>query len=567
MDFKPATIGGLFDSKISFTIPVYQRAYAWEKANWSVFLEDVIEQSARDNGYSYGNILLEIIKEDSEYEIIDGQQRLTTLIIFMRALINVLQQKKADGEMIEDLESSFIKRKGIIKLKPVDNDRACFNAIIVENTDYTVNSPSQKCMFGAKEYFSTELAKLDMDRLLKIKDVILETKINRLELHGKKESALMFELQNNRGRDLTNLEKLKSYLMYQMYVNSPADETDTNVEGISNNFKDIYKTIYDITGLDEDSILIYHCNAYLDVAFAYRNLENIKREFKGAGDKITWIKNFALELSTTFANLKKLQTSRSVFYAKLKKMGRNESVPAFVFPFIIKGYKHFGDNEDKLNALFHILEILAFRYHLIGSRADLNSRLSDALRSFNGDLETLRKDLKNKLNETWYWGDQRMQEHLDGWMYQNSMLHYILWEYEDSIQNKGYKIGSCELENEQIEHISPQTPTDGEPLASGYDVDENNEYKDEFKQKKLNCIGNLMLISGSHNASIGNKPFDEKLASYKANPLLNQQAEIPSYLQDNSITWKTKQIDDRKKAILDFALPRWNFDSVIIPQK
>ena len=39
MDFKPSTIGGLFDSKISFTITIYQRAYSWDKANWSVFLE------------------------------------------------------------------------------------------------------------------------------------------------------------------------------------------------------------------------------------------------------------------------------------------------------------------------------------------------------------------------------------------------------------------------------------------------------------------------------------------------------------------------------------------------
>lgn len=55
----------------------------------------------------------------------------------------------------------------------------------------------------------------------------------------------MFELQNNRGRDLTNMEKLKSYFMYQMYVESPSEETAANVEQIANYFKDIYKTIYD----------------------------------------------------------------------------------------------------------------------------------------------------------------------------------------------------------------------------------------------------------------------------------------------------------------------------------
>ena len=86
-------------------------------------------------------------------------------------------------------------------------------------------------------------------------------------MQGKKESALMFELQNNRGKDLTNLEKLKSYFMYETYVNSLTEETESNVETISNYFKEIYKIIYDIKGLDEDSILIYHCNAYLNAAF------------------------------------------------------------------------------------------------------------------------------------------------------------------------------------------------------------------------------------------------------------------------------------------------------------
>lgn len=46
-------------------------------------------------------------------------------------------------------------------------------------------------------------------------------------------------------------------------------------------------------------------------------------------------------------------------------------------------------------------------------------------------------------------------------------------------------------------------------IENGYEIDEHKEYDDEFKTEYLNCIGNLMLISGSHNASIGNKPFSE----------------------------------------------------------
>lgn len=564
MEFKPCTIGGLFDSKISFTIPIYQRAYSWDRTNWTIFLEDIIEQSCRENGYSYGNILLEVIEEDISYEIIDGQQRLTTLIIFMRAMINVLREKNHDPEEIADLINDYIIRKGIIKLRPVDNDRACFDAVIVQDKDYNANSPSQESIIKAKEFFMKELQKLNLETILKIKDVIAKTKINRLELKGKKESALMFELQNNRGKELTNLERLKSYFMYQMYVNSTPEETNYNVETVSNNFKDIYKTIYDLDGLDEDNILIYHCNAYLNVAFAYKNLDNIKREFKASDDKIEWIRNFTLELATSFSSLKRLQNNKSKYLKRMRSMGRGSSMSSFVYPFIIKGYRYFGDDEQRMESLFHIMEILSFRYHLIGSRAEFDSRLSDAIRQFNGDVAKLRDDLKSKLNTEWYWCDNRIKEYLGGRMYENSMCKYILWQYEDSIQNKGYSIGSVSIENEQIEHISPKVPPEGEALASGYDVDENNEYSLEFKDKKLNCIGNLMLISSSHNAAIGNHPFEKKLESYKSNPLLKQQAEIPEFLEEGSNLWKTKQIDKRKIKILDFAIPLWDFDSVTL---
>ena len=561
MDFIPTTIRGLFDTSIQFVIPVYQRAYSWQKENWNVFLQDLMEQVNHENEYSYGNLLLETIKKDVEYDVIDGQQRLTTLVIFMRAMHNVLVERKADEEHWKDIKDFFEKREKK-RLRPVDNDRACFDSIIIENNNYTVTSSSQKCISDAKDYFIKELSKLDTDVLIKIKDIVLDSKLNRLELQGKKEAALMFELQNNRGKNLTNMEKLKSYFMYQMYVNSPADGTDSNIENVSNHFKEIYKNVYDIKGLDEDSILIYHCFAYLNISFNYRNIDDIKKELAQSGDKIKWINDFSRELATSFANLKELQSNDSEFYKKLFKVRGKESLPAFIYPFVIKGYKYIGKDSDQLNKLFHILEILAFRYHLISSRADINSRLVDCLRNFKGDVESLKNSIKKKLNETWYWGDTRTKEVLSGWMYENPVLHYILWEYEESIQGKGYKIGTIKIENEQIEHISPQTPTNGESLETGYDVNDSNQYSEDFTTKYLNCLGNLLLISGAHNASIGNKPFTEKLDSYKKNPLLNQQAEIKDFLDGDVIVWKQANIKKRREKILDFAIPRWDFGSV-----
>ena len=556
MDFNKTTIFGLFNSGIQFTIPVYQRAYSWQRDNWIVFLEDIKQQASRENPYSFGNLLLETITKDRQYDVVDGQQRLTTIVIFMRALYNVMKTKGTDQETLDELAEFFFKKRSNIKLRPVENDRACFDAVIVENMNYTVSSPSQQCMVDAKIFFEKELSGMEIDQIKKIKDLILESTICRLEMNGKKEAALMFELQNNRGRDLTNMEKLKSYFMYQMYVESPSEETDANVEQIANYFKDIYKTIYDIKNVSEDSILIYHCFAYLNVAFGYRNMDDIKNEIKKSSDAKKYMADFSRDLSITFANLKRLQSCKCYYYLKLCRI--SQSLPAFIYPFIIKGYKFFGDDDHKLNQLFQILETLVFRYYLISSRADINSRMSDVIREFNGDLNKLRESLQKKMNESWYWSDAKCKEVLNGFMYGNPILHYLLWEYEESIQKKGYKIGAIEIENEQIEHISPQTEPD-EAIKAGYDVDVNNFYSQDFREKYLNSIGNLMLISGSHNASIGNKAFVDKLKSYNDNPLLNQQAEIKDFLTEGKAEWKTPQIQGRAKSILGFADSRWTF--------
>ncbi|EMB3082805.1 TPA: DUF1524 domain-containing protein [Providencia rettgeri] len=52
------------------------------------------------------------------------------------------------------------------------------------------------------------------------------------------------------------------------------------------------------------------------------------------------------------------------------------------------------------------------------------------------------------------------------------------------------------LHNQQIEHIAPRTPTDGSPLETGYELNEQGEYSEDFSSEYLNCLGNLMLISG-----------------------------------------------------------------------
>ncbi|QHI73086.1 HNH endonuclease family protein [Aminipila terrae] len=355
--------------------------------------------------------------------------------------------------------------------------------------------------------------------------------------------------------------------MYQLYVVSNIKETDSNIEYVANKFDPIYRLINDlkennesedVRELTEDRIFMYHCYAYTAKGFGYRSIADIADEYKKIkSDRVKWIKDFTDELHTTFSNMKFLQGINNKYLMKLNQIG----MPYFVYAFIIKGLKYFKEDSSKLEQLFKTMEILSFRYKLINSRSDIVSKLYPALRNFKGNVIELNSEIKKTLNDNWYWSDDRIEEYLNSNMYENKMINYVLWEYEHSIQLKGYDTNKIKIEKEQIEHISPKTPDEGW-IASGYEVDKNNMYSEQFIEDWLNSLGNLMLISGSHNASIGNKPFAEKLKTYKSNPVLKQQEEIVTFLNETrkKPKWDSHAIEKRHEKILEFAINRWSFD-------
>ena len=93
-----------------------------------------------------------------------------------------------------------------------------------------------------------------------------------------------------------------------------------------------------------------------------------------------------------------------------------------------------------------------------------------------------------------------------------------------------------DIKDPQLEHIAPQTENE-EPEA-GYD-----EYDEEFIEEYLDCWGNYLLISKSHNSSIGNKPFAVKLASYNGPNSLAQQREIVEMTESFAKSQMDKRTD------------------------
>ena len=98
-------------------------------------------------------------------------------------------------------------------------------------------------------------------------------------------------------------------------------------------------------------------------------------------------------------------------------------------------------------------------------------------------------------------------------------------------------------------------------LESGYELNEQGQYPENY-YKYIHSIGNLVIISGSHNSSIGNVKFKNKLNSYDENPLLKQQKEIKTFISGtkDEPKWDSDAIQRRRDRIIQYCIERWSFN-------
>ncbi|WP_163533953.1 DUF262 domain-containing protein [Helicobacter suis] len=566
--------------KYCYKIPLYQRAYSWEREQWDQFLADLEEVTRGGNKYYFGNVLLESLEDQKHIDIIDGQQRITTILIFIRALHNVLAKRVKKGEKLDQDESDedflrylvedFLIDRRDPKLQVVEYDDKYFREMII--TDDTVKdenhgTPSQKRIKEAKKFFAGRLGRHETQHILDLLNKVKNATVLRTEFKNKKDSVLMFELQNNRGKKLTHMERLKSYLAYQIYTYSQDQQSaEERLKELASIFESIYSMINDIKVWDEDTILRFFNISYFKLGYNYNENDdnaNYKRELHNPSDnpnptsedKLTWIENYTQELKNAFADSKEFCHAESLYKDSLLELD-----VVHVYPFIFKAYRIFKNAPEKqtlLEQVFKSLEVIAFRHKLINTRADLRTRLQGVLQNFTS-ADFLTQQIKNICKND-YWRDANMENALTPERWEDryrKVVTMILARYENHLQgqhtrSKGYASELKDLKNLQIEHIAPQKENN-ERLKSGYCA-----YDDDFYQRcYLNCIGNLLLIGGSHNASIGNKAFSEKLESYQ-NSSLSQQQEIKNFVEAEK-KWDKPAIRKRHHKIVGFVLATWS---------
>lgn len=555
MDYK-STISDIFSPRKNlFAVPNYQRAYSWEKDKQiKQFLKDIKEHPASVKQYHLGHFLFEEDEHNkNKFWIIDGQQRLTTVVIFLACIYNKLKDIETYNNVAKNIYNEYlVNTDSDQKYCTVTYDNNFFENIIIRQVQDKADTKSRKRILEAFEFFTSELNKKDVsiEDIIHWKDLIENAKITTDSVSDKAEATQLFTFQNDRGKDLTELEKLKSFLMFNIYLDCTISGKNPNsdITYIEKEFETIYQSLEQIKIADEDQILNYHTIAF--VSNNDTSLERVKKALKKKDNKSNWIKDFSVALKKSFSSVVTIQSSKN----KESLLGDVLYLDQYnAFPLILKLF-HFHKIEDFRKSL-RLIEIILFKMEYTIGNYRTNLLHKTAL-DYNGNIQELEVSLLEYANNgfKWYWnftGD--FERRLEGNYHYFKSTRYLLWKFENDLRNSddvrepamsyndfANTYGKFKYQN-TLDHWTPQKP-------------DGLEYSKEFNEKFLNNIGNLVLATRSRNSSDSNNLPEERSTS----SVLIQRQKLEPF-KDN---WTEMEIKNRQDEIVIFAKRYWNPNTI-----
>ena len=504
-----------------YKIPPYQRDYSWSEENWEDLWNDFLSVEKTGNPHYTGSIVLnKIDKDGDEYEVIDSQQRLTTLTIYAVSTISILKElisKNIDvsenNVRINLIGSGYIGIQDMTsllytsKLTLNKNNDTFFQDYILRIRNpisYNKLKDSEKSLYDCYNYFKNQISlkfKEDGEKMTNFLDNIVGKKMFfiRIVVDEDTNAFTIFETLNARGVDLTTTDLIKNYLFI---VCSKLPESQMEV------IEDKWNLLVHQIGLKEFPIFLrYYLNSKQELVRKDRLFKSIKSDIKNTQDVI--------EL------LDKL-TEKEVLYNALKDPNDelwNDYDNKTVIVNSLKELKLFGSTQqipllfaihDKLKDLFPIilrdLASLVFRYNTICKKNpnEMETVYNNIAQKIYKSEITEKNQIYQNLEKI-YVNDKDFKQSFSGREISSSgnnkrLIKYILTKIEN--QESGSD-NSWDDSSSTIEHILPQKPDD--QWENNFN---NNASKYIFR------IGNYTLLETKLNKKCGNNNYEIKKKSY-----------------------------------------------------
>lgn len=206
-------------AKKRFVIPIYQRNYDWKTENCKQLYDDLVKVVKKHrNSHFFGSIVSSYLPNGryTEYLVIDGQQRLTTVSLLLLAMYNLIKEGKAHPQtetMAQEILEDYLVDKHQpwetrIKLKPVKNDRAAFGKLFDANEK---NDKNSNLTFNY-EYFYNRIQKEEIS-IEELYDALFALEIINIELTSDDDPQLIFESLNSTGVALSEGDKIRNFIL------------------------------------------------------------------------------------------------------------------------------------------------------------------------------------------------------------------------------------------------------------------------------------------------------------------------------------------------------------------
>lgn len=513
-----------------FVIPVYQRNYAWQKQNCKQLLDDILAVAKDPNKQHFlGTITYirhPIQPYGDEFVIIDGQQRITTLMLLLKAL----QSKTKDEGLIKGIASYLnfgIKDETKIRLKPIKKDREALKYVMSEHWTEFAGYSNIKDNY---RFFIIEINKaLEKDyEVGQIFNSFAQLQISTIELEQSKgdDPQMIFERINATGLHLKGLDLIRNFLMMELKPDEQerifndywakieekfSDEKDS--EKIIQKFISVYLRIYKGANVKDDEIEIYK---------SFKDLR--KDTFDDDSEKI-------LKDMIKFARIYKIIIDKNALWQYDNEIPKEKRILrekinliddlqfGTAYPFAMRLIDDFENGELDFENLSEILNLLISFFVRRSICALPTASLNKMLYPLYNRLEKDKELSANAVAR--YFGQKSGNE-----VFPN--ISMLKRNFESTALFKSKKIVSLvlyeieklknhevpELENLNIEHFYPQTPTPQWRKMVG-------EEANNLEQNYLNTLGNLTLLNAGLNSKVGNKSFEDKIKLYKDNGSLH----------------------------------------------
>lgn len=599
-----------------YDVPFFQRAYVWDKENWQELFENL---SNKKRGHFLGSIILKNVPVSAgtvpRYLIIDGQQRLTTLSILLRACYDHAVKNASkygyDSEVINECRikmESFLfvsegglgKKQKNVKIVHSRLDKIAFNEVI--QGIYDVNDRWEKVeeagdetssIIKAYSFFRMSLNEITPEMFSDLWEILTGSACKflvNINLAAEDDEQAIFDTVNSSGVRLSSGDTIKN-LLYQRYVELLRKEGNQDVERMA---VEEYERTWEAAFLKDEQMKSFWDTqkqygrmkrSYLETflhSFAVvagffnpseNNMEEMPRQYREhisemKVDEIEKFFNMIREYASVYAEYFAEGDDAISFdnhISRIMNICTELEVSTF-YPYILQQLYLFKNNELAASGLYHKLFELE-RYIVItaickGSTKNYNKECLQLVEN--------KKKPEDIFTESIYISEDSFKSGLRK-MTMNKFPTLLLFWVELYLRYKeaDYADVKALQYSYTLEHIMPQKWEDNWSDIKVYgpnnQVVASTEEADLIRRKAIYEIGNMTLLKSKLNSSVSNGTFNEKKEGKNGKKGLKDIVDLKitkeviekDYWDERTIRERTDLIEKRIREIWDAKeLPR-----------